>query len=213
MKLRTFLASLAAVTISVMVCVRYLDIPLARAVQQLTRTRPVWSRWTEDIPDLLLVAVCVITAASGIVYFYRLYRQRFNRFTWLCLHLACVAPVSYLFKSGSKFLFGRVNTRYWLTHPEAYRFNWFHGTGTTCGFPSGHMVVYAALAAAICRCYPRHSLFPVLGAFVLGGALIATNYHFLGDVIAGAYLGICVELFTFRILDRPRSKVQEKAES
>lgn len=204
MKFKTFLASLAAVTGAVAACDRYLDIPVARACQQLFRNNRLWARWTADIPDLLLLAVSLITAASAFLYLYRLQRRIFNRFTWFCLHTACAVPVSYALKSGLKLLFGRVNTRYWLVHPEAYRFNWFHSTASSSGFPSGHMAVYAALSAGIWRCYPTYGPFAALGGLLLGGALIVTNYHFLGDVIAGAFVGVCVEAFTAHVLERGR---------
>jgi membrane-associated phospholipid phosphatase len=202
MRCKTFLASLAAVSIAAVVCDRYLDIPLAQAVHRLFHSSRLWGRWTADIPDLLFLSVSIITAISACLYLYRLHRRLLTRLTWLCQHIACTVPVAYLLKTCGKLVFGRVNTRYWLTHPEAYRFNWFHGSSSFSGFPSGHMAVFAALAAGVWRFYPRYRVLTLLGSLLLAGALIATNYHVLGDVIAGAYLGICIEAFTSRLLDR-----------
>ena len=105
-----------------------------------------------------------------------------------------------------KFIFGRVNTREWLAKPELYGFHWFHGSGFGGGFPSGHMAVFTALVAAMWRYYPRYRPLYLILSLLLAAALIATNYHFLGDVIGGAYLGILVEAGTNRALSRTTSK-------
>jgi membrane-associated phospholipid phosphatase len=202
MKATTFIASLTAVAGGVAVCDRYLDIPLALAVQRFCRLSPFWARHTADIPDLLLLAACGITLVSCSCYLYLVHRQIFTRLTRLCHLTAIAVPVSFGVKFCSKFLFGRINTRVWLAHPQSYGFNWFHGGATTSGFPSGHMAVFAALAAAVWRCYPRYRSLCLLSTLLLGVALVATNYHFLSDVIAGAYVGVCVEAFTCRGLER-----------
>jgi membrane-associated phospholipid phosphatase len=202
MKLRTFIASLAAVTGAIAVCVRYLDIPLALAVEKLYRLSPYWAHRTANIPDLLFLAACSITLISCSCYLYLVHQRIFTRLTWFCHLTAITVPVSYAVKFCLQLLFGRVNTRAWLAHKQSYGFYWLHGGNTIGGFPSGHMTVSAALAAGIWRHYPRYRVPSLLGALLLGAALIATNYHFLGDVIAGAFLGVFIEEFVARALDR-----------
>jgi membrane-associated phospholipid phosphatase len=211
MRFTTFISSLAATAAAVTLCVLYLDIPLARACRPLFRRNSLWGRLTADIPDLLQLAVVIITVIFALLYFYRVHRRIFNRFTWFCLLTACAVPVSFALKALFKFLFGRVNARYWLSHPDAYRFDWLHGSGNFSGLPSGHMAVYAALAACIWSCYPRYRPHVLLGGLALSAALIATNYHFLGDVVAGVYLGVCVAVFTARLLERKERIKKEES--
>ena len=101
-------------------------------------------------------------------------------------------------KDPLKELFGRTNTRIWLLHPDQLGFHWFHGGGDFASFPSGHMAVFTALLPGIGRYFPRLS--PVCAGllFVLALALIVTQYHFFSDVMAGAYLGVIVDLLTWR---------------
>jgi membrane-associated phospholipid phosphatase len=107
-------------------------------------------------------------------------------------------PFTYVLKDLLKDLFGRTNTRIWLLHPDLLGFHWFQGGGDFASFPSGHMAVFTALMLGIGRCFPR--LRPVCAGslLVLAVALIATQYHFFSDLVAGAYLGVIVDLITWR---------------
>ena len=60
------------------------------------------------------------------------------------------------------------------------------------------MAVFTALVIALCRFYPRYR--PAFIGFlsVLALALIATDYHFLSDIIGGAYLGWMVHFYTLQ---------------
>jgi membrane-associated phospholipid phosphatase len=97
--------------------------------------------------------------------------------------VAITIPLTYFLKSTLKHSVDRIDTRFWLRHPGFKEFHWFHGGGNYTSFPSGHMAVFMALVIALWRFYPRHHL-------------IMTNYHFISDVIAGAYLGFLVNYFT-----------------
>ena len=91
------------------------------------------------------------------------------------LQLAATAvPVSYLLKTVFQFVFGRTNTRLWLTGDMPLQFNWFHGAGIGC-FPSGHMTVFTAFGVAIWYVYPRCRRLTALGLVLLGMALIVTD--------------------------------------
>ena len=105
-------------------------------------------------------------------------------------------------KSLAKFVFGRVNTRVWLEQPDLYGFHWFQRRQGCEGFPSGHMVVIVTLLAVLWRLYPKQRPWCLLLGLLLGAALVATDYHFLSDVLAGAYLGALVEAVIFRLLVR-----------
>lgn len=61
---------------------------------------------------------------------------------------------------------------------------------TYSSFPSGHMVLAGAFAGVFMRLY-RTSVRPLSGLLLLAAALlVAGDWHFISDVIAGAFLGV-----------------------
>jgi membrane-associated phospholipid phosphatase len=99
-------------------------------------------------------------------------------------------------KSGLKLVFGRLWPDTWVeNNPSflrdgAYGFNFFHGGHGYAAFPSGHTAVTCALISVLWIIYPK--LRPLYALIVLAVAvgLIGANYHFLGDVIAGGFVGV-----------------------
>lgn len=70
----------------------------------------------------------------------------------------------------------------------------FLGGSPHSSFPSGHMVLAAAFAGVIMRLY-RDSIWPLSALLLLGAVLlVGGNWHFLSDVIAGAFVGLSVGL-------------------
>jgi membrane-associated phospholipid phosphatase len=183
-----------------LLCIRYLDIPVALFVKSHLYKNSHWSRLTTNLPDLLLVLVLVITLSALSLYLVRSRKGIYDRLTCFAKEVAWTAPLSYLAKSSLKFVFGRVNTRCWLKEPGLYGFHWFQRRVGCEGFPSGHMIVVVALLAAGWRCYPKSRPVCLTVAVLLGVALVATNYHFVSDVIAGAYVGALVEAVVFALL-------------
>ncbi|WP_224983043.1 phosphatase PAP2 family protein [Geomonas agri] len=182
------------------VCLFYLDIPVAVFVRDHLYSNRHWIRATSDLPDLLLTVVLVSTAASCCFYVLRSGRGILDRATLLAKEILWLAPTSYVAKTVLKIAFGRSNTRYWLTNPGDYGFHWFQMKEHCDGFPSGHMMVIVALLAAGWRFYPEARPFGILLSVLLGVALIATNYHFLSDVVVGGYLAILLDVMIARLL-------------
>ena len=94
---------------------------------------------------------------------------------------------------------GDVCGRYWpetwhnnnpsLIGTGAYGFHPFE-TGDDIGsFPSGHASRIAGFAGVFWIAYPRRRWLCLLIAVPMAVSLIAMNYHFVGDVIAGSFLG------------------------
>jgi len=179
-------------------CVLYVDRPVSLYIHEHLYGNRYWAQLTSSLPDTLLVMVVVISAASFIDYCFRKQKHVLDTHTLLMRHIALSVPISYVVKVVLKILFGRVETRYWLKHQHLYEFHWFHSCGNFSGFPSGHMIVFATLFAAIARYHPPHSVLchSLLG--VLAILLVATNYHFVGDVIYGAYIGFLTEWCMYR---------------
>jgi membrane-associated phospholipid phosphatase len=172
--------------------VRYLDRQVSIFIQNSLYRNRDWSSLTSDLPDLLLLFVVITSLAAYLGHHYLNRRQTLHTSQLLRL-IALSLPVAYLFKSALKFAFGRVETRVWLQSPQLYEFRWLAGENGFNGFPSGHMLVFTTLFAAIARYHAgyRPFCYGLLAALAL--ALVATNYHFVSDVLCGTYTGFLLE--------------------
>ena len=118
-------------------------------------------------------------------------------FHWPCLNIANSVAISIFIKDALKAPFGRywpstwVNNNPSLIHDHAYGFHWFHKGVIYQSFPSGHTTVGVAFMVALWLSYPR-SPWRWLGVLVASAivmGLLADNYHFIGDCLAGAWVG------------------------
>ena len=162
-------------------------------------------RSTSDIPDVLFLLVCI---GSGLLlgnYFILSYKGVNSENKQFSLLAGIAIPLAFFLKWVFKVVFGRTNTRVWLANRTSDDFHWFHGGGEYGGFPSGHMMVFSAFFAAIWLFYPRYRFISLGLALILALALIITDYHFLSDVIAGAYLGLLATCITRACIDKIRT--------
>jgi len=176
----------------------FLDKSLAIYVKRVLFSNARLSFFSADIPDLLFPIVCAIAGIAWAAYYYHASKGIYNKHALFFLLIASAVPLAFFLKSILKLVVGRITTRFWLRHPGITEFHWFHGVGHYSGFPSGHMAVFSVLVIALWKFYPRY--WPAYCGFLslLALALIATDYHFLSDLIAGAYLGLLVYYFTLR---------------
>ncbi len=174
--------------VSVLLSMKLLDLPLASWIAGYLRTYGLDQDNTQ-VPDLLLITVVIMSVLCWTVYVLLRRRNIHDRLSTFCLVTGTVLPLSFVLKDFLKWVFGRVETRTWLSDRGAAGFHWFAGREGLSGFPSGHMLVYTPLLLALWHFYPRYRNYYGLAWSGLFLALIATQYHFLSDVIAGAYLG------------------------
>jgi membrane-associated phospholipid phosphatase len=117
--------------------------------------------------------------------------------TWQVAGFLCSVSVllAEAIKDQLKFLFGRTWPEAWGPHDPAfietgaYGFNWLHGGAAYQSFPSGHMGATCAVVSVLWIFYPQWRFFWALCALGGAAALVGGNYHFLSDVIAGAFVG------------------------
>ncbi len=183
------------VSLITVICIKYLDAGIALRVFHFLRSVHTLNKVTESIPDFLPHFVGISTIFMWAMYFYRLQKKKFDVETQFLKLAATVLPAAYLIKTLLKFVFGRTFPRDWLIHNHQLTFHWFSFWSSS--FPSGHMVVFAAFGTAILIYYPRYRSIVLIFLILLGAALIGTNYHFLSDVIAGAYIGIITTYFIY----------------
>jgi membrane-associated phospholipid phosphatase len=99
-------------------------------------------------------------------------------------------------KNQLKFIFGRLWPETWvLNNPSfirdgAYEFDLFHGGAGYASFPSGHTSMTCAVISVLCILHPKLRALYLLVVLAITVSLIGANYHFLSDIIAGAFVGI-----------------------
>ena len=179
----------------------FLDARIALWFDRLLRSDPRLSQYTSRIPDLLLPVVLVLSGAMWAMYLRQVRRGSRDGKTRFFLLSGTALPAAYVAKSMLKHLFGRIGTRAWLENGGDLSFHWFRGGGDYSGFPSGHMAVFTTLAIACRLFFPKYRAACFAAIAGLGIAMIATDYHFPSDVIAGGYLGLVVLAGADRILE------------
>jgi len=187
-------ASLLGIAAAVTASFLWLDRPLAKFVHQHIRYphRGIVDELSHFPNPLLLLAV-VLSLFFGLrmVLGRPLSRHQANIF---------VCSVSIIFTEGIKdFLkpvFGRTWPETWVHNNPSfirngvYGFNFMHGGSAYQSFPSGHMAAACTVISVLWIRYPRfRALYLIVGALV-GAGLVGANYHFLSDVIAGAFVGL-----------------------
>ena len=101
-----------------------------------------------------------------------------------------------MIKDQLKFIFGRTWPETWVQDNPSfirdgvYGFHFMHGGGGYQSFPSGHMAATCAVISVLWVWYPRSRWLGAFAAIAVGAGLVGANYHFLSDVIAGAFVGI-----------------------
>jgi membrane-associated phospholipid phosphatase len=191
-----------------------LDRRVALLIKKLWLFSTRFSFFSTDIPDFLPLLVGVTTGTAWIAFFYLTRKHIYNTHTRFFQLIAITVPLAQVVKTIAKFGVGRINTRFWLQHPSANEFHWFHGSANFCGFPSGHMAVFTVLIMALSIFYPRYQSFYIVCLTLLALALIVTNYHFLSDIIVGAYVGFIIHsvIYNYLTFQRgPKDEVTAKA--
>jgi len=189
-----FLMISLMVLAAICVCIYGVDRPVAlwmqahipHAANQLFGAS-LMTRLTQLVYLLLLI---------GFVIYYGLRWYGVQHRAMHCFALVAISVVfAYFAKANLQYLFGRYVPRYWGKHgllfvrnPHLYGFHWFR---SGC-FPSGHMSVFTALLVSIMLFYPKLRYLAIALISILGVLLVAVNYHFVSDVIAGTYLGAVI---------------------
>jgi membrane-associated phospholipid phosphatase len=188
--IRTLMASVACAVVAV-ICYYFVDRPVAYFVHRHEQAQFREMRWLTEPPPLvqswspLVLVLLIIRRAGGP------WRQ------WQ--HVLFVACVSLIVADQFRESLGDLCGRFWpetwhnnnpsLIGSGQYGFHPFQVGDDTGSFPSGHAARIAGFAGVWWLAMPRWRW--LIGAIALPMlvALVAMNYHFVGDVIAGSVLG------------------------
>lgn len=192
-------------------CYEWLDRPIALAMHRAVVSHDYgWWTLLTRIPNPLIPLAAIVFIVLAV----KLLRRRTLEGMQAVIFVAAVATiVTEVCKEQFKFLFGRAWPESWArTNPSfirdgIYGFHPFHGGGYNA-FPSGHTAAACAVLAVLWVNYPKAWPLWLAGGLSVAGGLVVLNYHFLSDVIAGAFLGASIGLLVSAIwsaqfLNRP----------
>jgi membrane-associated phospholipid phosphatase len=191
---RKTLAALLLCTVLVIVCYLFIDRPIAffvydhglphnACLKWLTLPPPIVQAWTPAV-----ITALIIRRVFG----------PFRRWEVALLTASVSMVVADQFRQSLAWVFGRDWPSTWIdNNPSligdgAYGFHLFHGSFVDGSFPSGHMTRTLAVTAIVWIAYPRWRLVCVLASLAVAVGLLGMDYHFVGDVIGGAFLGSIV---------------------
>ena len=183
-QIAAWLLLLATTVAGVAICIRWVDFPVALLFQAHA------SRFSElgcgFGSSVLVSGEILLIATLAMIRMVRGHLPQYAK----ALFVACCASLSAFVANDDilKAIFGRQNPSAWLNNPTIHIFYFFQGDEHS-SFPSGHMVMATAFAGVLIRLYPR--TLPVFSALLGVGAiaLLIGDWHFVSDVIAGAFVG------------------------
>jgi membrane-associated phospholipid phosphatase len=199
--LRRTLFTLAGCTVLVVLCYYFVDRQVAFFVHRHEIPRVEEFRWLTEPPPLvqswspLVLIALVVRRALGP---WRRWQQM--------LFVACVSLiVADQFRESLGDLCGRYWPETWhdnnpsLIGTGTYGFHPFQVGDDIGSFPSGHAARISAFAVVLWLGLPRGCWLYAIIAVPMLVALVAMNYHFVSDVIAGSVLGALVGTWAARL--------------
>jgi membrane-associated phospholipid phosphatase len=190
--------SLVLTTAFVTVSFQWLDRPIALWVYDLFGGRRVPTQIVDRIASTPVVTstvfvICGIIAIMG---------RRFSKVEIAVAMCAISSLAAIVIKDLLKFVFGRTWPDTWgpgivsFVRDNVYGFNFFQSGRAFESFPSGHAAAAAAVLSVVYILFPELRVICVIGILTADIGLVALNVHFLGDVIAGSFVGVSTGLFT-----------------
>lgn len=199
--LRRSIVAACVCVVAVVICYYFVDRPVAFFVNDhgvnkiavfkwLTYPPPTVQEWTP-----LVLVLLVLRRAAG---------------PWSrCQQVLLVACLSLIVADQFRYSMGAVAGRYWpetwhdnnpsLIGNGTYGFHPFQADDEEGSFPSGHAARIAGFLSVFWLTMPRWRWLYVVIALPMLVSLVAMNYHFVGDVVAGTTLGSIVGAWAVRL--------------
>jgi membrane-associated phospholipid phosphatase len=191
----------------------WLDRPIALFVHRHLQQYDLFAKLTY-IPEIISPVVILAFATIGL---WAVTAHALSKLQTVVVLATASLAVCTGVKDQLKFAFGRTWPETWVRDNPSfirdgvYEFSPFHGGPGYAAFPSGHTAAICAVMSVFWICYPRYRVLYALcmGAVAIG--LIGADFHFLGDVIAGAFVGISTGWLTIVLWERGARHLQPAA--
>jgi membrane-associated phospholipid phosphatase len=200
---RTLLSAFAATAFAAVVCIAYVDRPVAVFFEGHLRHTAAWVWLTRALAPLDLAVVMALLFLLGCGVWVVSGRPLS---AWMQTPLLCcwagmwAVAADIIFKR----ILGRAGPDPAYIQNQVYGFRLLHGGPHWESFPSGTAAVSAAIASVLWIVMPRLRAIGAVMVVLLCIAVVITNYHWLADVIAGVFLGTSIGWMTVRLQHPPR---------
>lgn len=190
--MQCWLLSLAATSLASAISYLWLDQPIALLVHMQFPHADAFARLTH-IPDPLIPLAVIAFIVLGLRRLSGRPLANFHTATLICSISLIMAEAT---KDKLKYVFGRTWPETWVQNNSsfirdgAYGFNLFHGGAGYGSFPSGHSAVICAVISVLWVFYPKLRTVYLMVFLAVAIGLVGANYHFLSDIIAGAFVGV-----------------------
>lgn len=199
MKIKSQFAVILGLWLLALPAVLWIDRPLALAIHNNGIDSFLLLRHiTEGLP---LIAMWLLVIAA----LYRGWQSRWWLGVFSAFYVYIMLKITMEIKTGLKIVFGRYWPKTWinnnlsLIHDNIFGFNWWHGHGNQGCFPSGHSTFTAFCCLWLWYLFPSLRYLWLGVMIVMPVCLIALDYHFLGDCLAGLGLGMLCALLSYQL--------------
>jgi len=189
---RSWLLALIFCAVAVAWSIAYIDHPLALWLDAHVRHTNAWTILNRALHPLLLVVAAAFLFLLGCGV-WRIAGHSLRG--WTSVPLLCSWATIWALAATDAILKpvfgrGRVDPTFVRYHLSGFHF--LRGETYWDAFPSGTATVTFAILAVLWIMRPRFRAAGVVLAVLLSIAVVIGNYHWLSDVIAGAFLGASV---------------------
>ena len=205
--------------ILVVVSYLWIDRPAAVLAHDLIRSKaPIAALCARlsDLPDLL-TGLWMVTALTAPILLWAVTTSRIT-LSGRIQELSIAACGSFLLSATAKMILkwtlGRTWPETWIygnpsyIRDGVYGFFPLHGGAGWSSFPSGHMAAATTIAMIGWRFAPHlRPLWTVIAAGAAAG-LVAMNFHFVSDIIAGGYIGMASSAIAIRMAARWHRRIE-----
>jgi membrane-associated phospholipid phosphatase len=198
-ELQKWIASFVLTGVAVAICYLWIDRPVALLAHNI-HDQLGYLKFTYRIP-------IVMAPLAGLALLVLAVRALMNRPLTRPHAAILLCAVSFFVTEGLKTYlkgaFGRTWPESWMggfnrsfIRDGVYGFNPFHGGPAFSAFPSGHIAAVCAIVSVLWVWHPKLRPLYALSVLATAVVLIGSNFHFVSDVIAGAFLGTSVGWLT-----------------
>jgi membrane-associated phospholipid phosphatase len=180
----------------------YFDIPLVEFVYSLKLREYsfIFIKLTQ-IPEVIVTAMYGLVPITLLCMVFKR-SVIYTKWVWVIILIGFALLAVMVIEDSLEYICGRYwpatwidNNPSWLGN-QVYGMNWFQGTSKGMqAFPSGHTAVIFTVSIMLFKFYPKFKYIYVLLCLLTVLGLVAMYYHWLSDIIFGAYIGyVCAHL-------------------
>lgn len=191
--------------ILILFCYYYVDRPLVFWVtRQGLPQHSIFAAFTH-LGSFLDALSALVVIVGAFLCLSRRFPRWFDKLFSMSLSLIVAVFITTLIL---KHVFGRLWPNTWvdnnpsLLRDNAYGFDFFHGGVAYASFPSGHAAAVFSFMTVVWLLAPRWRGISLLSYVLIVIGLIGMNYHFLSDIIGGAFIGVLSALFTVHMREK-----------